>query len=155
MTSEAASNLFAQLTYRFFNYLDERRYADLVGMMKADAVWHRQGKHLRGHKEILAELESRSRTQHIRHVITNSFVDSASEGSVRAKAYMIAYRFDDGTARQAPLTIDGPLRLVLLSTDFVRESDGNWLIAEQSAVPEFEFRVAAPDPSQAPMGSAR
>ncbi len=75
MTLDAAPDTLAQLTYRFFYYLDERRFADLLRMMKPDAVWHRQGKHLEGHVEILAELESRSTTQRIRHVITNSFIE--------------------------------------------------------------------------------
>lgn len=141
MTPESSTDTLAQLTYRFFHYLDEHRFADLLGMMKPDAVWHRQGKHLRGHGEILAELESRPSTQRIRHVITNSFIDSASADTATVKAYMVAYRFDDGTVRQPPITIDGPLRMVLLSTRFVREDGGNWLIAEQSAVPEFVFRA--------------
>ena len=59
MTPESATDTLAQLTYRFFYFLDEHRFADLLGMMKADAVWHRQGKHLRGHGDILAELEGR------------------------------------------------------------------------------------------------
>ncbi len=142
MTSESVTDKLAQLTHRFYYYLDERRYADLVAMMKPDAVWHRQGKHPKGHREILAALEERSRTQRIRHVITNSFVDSSGDGSATVKGYMIAYRFDDGTVRQPPLTIDGPLSMLLMTTRFVREDDGKWLIAEQSAEPEFQFRAA-------------
>jgi hypothetical protein len=142
MSLESATDTLAQLTYRFFYCLDERRFADLLAMMKPDAVWHRQGKHLRGHDEILAELKSRSPTQRIRHVITNSFIDTADDRSATVKAYMVAYRFDDGTAPQPPVALDGPLRMVLLTTHFVREGDGKWLIAEQSAVPEFEFRAA-------------
>ena len=145
MTSESLSDTLAQLTYRFFYYLDERRYADLLALMNPDAVWDRQGKRLRGHKEILAALEGRSPTQRIRHVITNALIDASADGSATVKAYMIAYRFDDGAPPPLPpLTIDGPLSMSLLATRFVREGDGNWLIAEQSSVPEFQFRAALP-----------
>jgi len=142
MTLGGATDILAQLTYRFFYYLDERRFADLLRMMKPDAIWNRQGKHLRGHDEILAELESRSPTQRIRHVITNSFIDAADDRSATVRAYMVAYRFDDGAIPKPPITMDGPLRMVLLTTRFVRERDGEWLIAEQSAVPEFEFSTS-------------
>lgn len=143
MTPEHPADALAQLTYRFFYLLDEHRFADLLAMMKPDAIWHRQGKHLRGRREILTELEGRPSTQRIRHVITNSFVETESKDSATVKAYMVAYRFDDGTPRQPPITIDGPLRMVLLTTRFARESDGSWLISEQTAVPEFEFRGAS------------
>ena len=41
--------------------------------MREEAVWHRQGKVLKGHGEIRAALDERPRTQRIRHVVTNAF----------------------------------------------------------------------------------
>jgi SnoaL-like domain len=127
-----------QLTHRFYWYLDEMRYADLVAVMREDAVWHRQGKVLKGHAQVLAAMAERPRTQRIRHVITNAFLSESDERSATLIAYLTAYRFDDGSMRKPPVTIDGPFRLLLVSIRFVRDR-GEWRIAEQSTTPEFEF----------------
>ncbi len=142
MTLHPSSDSLAQLTYRFFYYLDEKRFDDLLAMMKPDALWHRHGKHLHGHAEILAELKSRSPTQRTRHVITNSFIDSQDERSATVRAYMLAYRFDNGKTPRPPVALAGPLRMVLMTTRFARSGDGRWLIEEQSAVPEIEFSAS-------------
>jgi SnoaL-like domain len=130
-----------QITHRFFYFLDERRYEDLLALMREDAVWHRQGKVLKGRAAILAALEERSRTQRIRHVITNVFLDKEDEKTASLIAYMTAYRFDNGSVTTGSVTIDGPFRFLLVRTQFVREA-GKWRIAEQAATPEFEFRSA-------------
>ena len=139
MPSESVFELCTQLTHRFFYYLDERRYEDLIGLMQPDAVWHRQGRALRGLDAVRAALNERSATQRIRHVVTNGFVEQADAQAATYVAYMIGYRYDDGTVREPPLTISGPLRMLLVRTRFVRQPDGRWLIGETSAVPEFEF----------------
>jgi hypothetical protein len=54
-------------------------------------------------------------------------------------AYMIGYRADEGVSRPPPQTIDGPLRFLVVETRFV-QADGRWWIADQRALPEFEFR---------------
>lgn len=108
--------------------------------MTPDAAWHRQGKTLRGHPEILAALEERSATQRIRHVVTNAFLDEADGEEMLLVAYMTAYRFDDGKPSSGPVLIDGPFRLSLVRTRFAR-SAGEWRIVELSLTAEFEFRA--------------
>jgi hypothetical protein len=39
-----------QVTHRFFYCLDEGRYGELLALMSPEAVWHRQGRILRGHR---------------------------------------------------------------------------------------------------------
>jgi hypothetical protein len=131
-----------QLTNRFFWYLDEFRYDELVELMHQDASWHRQGKLLRGRSHMLADLTERPRTQRIRHVVTNGFIDRIEGDTAHFIAYMIGYRADEGVAKPAPQTIDGPLRMLLIKSRFERR-DGRWLFAEQIAAPEFEFRAPA------------
>jgi hypothetical protein len=128
----------AQLTYRFYYLLDESRYAELVATFRDDGVWHRQGKTLKGHAQILAAMRERPPTQRTRHVISNAFLSEADTNSATLVAYMTAYRFDDGTVRQPPYPIEGPFRFNLLKIRFVREA-GAWRIAEQWGTPEFEF----------------
>ena len=69
-----------QITHRFYYYLDERRYADLVSLMREDCVWHRQGKVLKGHGMVMEALNQRPATQIIRHVITNTFLERKGPG---------------------------------------------------------------------------
>jgi hypothetical protein len=131
-----------QITHRFYYCLDEQRYDDLVALMRPDARWHRQGKVLDGHAAIRDALNERPRSQVIRHVITNTFVDGDSGNEATLNAYMTAYRFDDGTRRERPVTITGPFRMLLVRKRFVREA-GGWLIAESIGTVEFEFGVRA------------
>lgn len=132
-----------QTTHRFFWYLDEFRYDDLVALMLPEATWHRQGKILAGHAQIRAALDERPRSQRIRHVVSNAFIDRMDGDNVaHFICYMIGYRADEGVPKPAPQTIDGPLRLLLVRTRFERR-DGQWRLAEQIAAPEFDFRAPA------------
>ena len=130
-----------QTVLRFVDCLDEGDYAPLVSLMTGDAVWHRQGKTLRGHDEILAALHERSATQRIRHLVTNLLQRSETPTETSFTHYMTALRHDSGVAVQGPVTIVGAFRMSRVSTRLVR-AGGQWLIAEQAIVPEFEFRPA-------------
>jgi hypothetical protein len=132
---------FLQRTNRFFWCLDEFRYEELVSLMEPEATWHRQGKVLRGHAQVLAALSERPATMRIRHVITNLFVADATDDTADIVAYMTAYRHDDGTDRPMPRTIPGPFRVLLVKGKF-RRTGGQWLIAELAATNEFEFASA-------------
>jgi hypothetical protein len=126
------------LTHRFYYCLDESRYPELVAAFRNDGVWHRQGKTLTGHAQILAAMRERPSTLRTRHVITNHFLSESDANSATLIAYMTAFRFDDGTTRQGPYPIDGPFRFNLVKIRFAREG-GAWRIAEQWSEPEFEF----------------
>jgi len=128
--------VLSQLTHRFFWYLDEFRYQDLVDTMEPEARWHRQGKVLRGREEALAALEVRSRTQKIRHVMTNLQITSLSADEASTVGYMTVYKHDDGADAPLPRTIGGPSGFLLVRTSFRRHGD-QWLISEQAATPEF------------------
>ncbi len=144
------SNLYpelVQIVHEFFYDLDEMRYDALLGLMREDARWHRQGKTLQGHPQILAALEERSRTQRIRHLVTNAFVETSDDSQAVMLAYLIAYRFDDGTLRKPPLPISGPFRLLLVRTRFSRDGE-QWRIAEQRLDPQFEFTGSATTPAR-------
>jgi hypothetical protein len=139
MSQESLFETLVQITHRFYWCLDEFRYQDMLEMMREDCVWHRQGKVLKGRDQVHAALNERPASQRIRHLITNPFIAERTNNTARLTAYMIGYKADEGVKKPAPQTIDGPLRLLLL--DIVFEfSGGRWWIAEQKAVPEFEFR---------------
>jgi hypothetical protein len=135
-----------QLLHQLFYFLDESKYDQLVSLFEENGVWHRQGEVLSGHGQILRAMEKRPATQRIRHVITNSLIESQHDGVVHAVAYMTAYRFDDGTVHSGPVTIAQPFRLSVVRIA-MRQTQGIWKIAELSLQPEFEFA-----PSQALSG---
>jgi hypothetical protein len=134
----AALAELTQLLHEFFYRLDEFQYEELVALMEPDALWHRQGKVQRGAKESLAALAQRSRTQRIRHVITNVQLTELDASQARCVAYMTVYKHDDGVDAPAPRTIRGPSGFLLVSTHF-RRHDDRWLVAEMQAAPEFQI----------------
>jgi hypothetical protein len=127
-----------QLTHQLFYCLDESKYDQLVSLFEKNGIWHRQGEVLTGHEQILRAMAKRPSTQRIRHLITNSFIESQSQGLVNLVAYMTAYRFDDGTVRKGPVEISRPLRMSVVRAA-LRQTEGQWKIAEMSLTPEFEF----------------
>ncbi len=139
MAPETLFETLVQMTHRFYWYLDEFRYQDMIDMMREDGVWHRQGKVLRGREQVLEALNQRPATQRIRHVLTNPFIVDRRDNSVRMSAYMIAFKADEGVRQPAPQTIEGPSRMLLLDIVF-EYSGGRWWIVEQKGVPEFEIR---------------
>ncbi len=128
-----------QTILALFDHLDERRYDALLSLMAPQAVWHRQGQRLQGHAQILAALQQRSGTQRIRHLVTNLLQRSAAGDEAQFSHYMTALKFDDGRVQAGPVTISGPFRMSLVTTQLVR-LDGAWLVAEQAIVTEFEFQ---------------
>ena len=134
----AAQQELTQLLNAFFYHLDEFQYEALVALMEPDARWHRQGKIQRGAQESLAALEQRSRTQRIRHVITNVQITELDASEAKSVAYMTVYKHDDGVDAPPPRTIAGPAGFLLVSTHFRRHGD-RWLVAEMQATPEFQI----------------
>ena len=137
----AAQAELTQLLNEFFYHLDEFQYEALVALMETEALWHRQGRIQRGAKESLAALAQRSRTQRIRHVITNVQLTELDASEAKCIAYMTVYKHDDGVDAPPPRTIPGPSGFLLVSTHFRRHGD-RWLVAEMKATPEFQITPA-------------
>lgn len=122
---------------RFFNYFDQWRYDDMAALFAPDGVWHRQGKALRG-EAILAALNTRSRTQTVRHVITNIQVDIVDDTVADFVLYVTAYMHDTGTKPLSPPKIRAPYLLLVVPGALVKVGD-DWKIAHMSMNREFEF----------------
>ncbi|WP_233831697.1 hypothetical protein [Paraburkholderia sp. ZP32-5] len=155
----SASELEHTLT-QFFLHLDRSSYAALLALTHARFRWHRQGKILDGHTDVLAALNERPSTQRVVHVITNAVVEDATPASITLGAYMTAYRSGDGPPPDGPATIAGPLRLSRVTTRFEAQNKAHnkaqsetpneastdtcscasgWLITEQILTPLFSF----------------
>jgi hypothetical protein len=132
-----------QLIHQLFYFLDQSNYEPLVALFETQGILHRQGETLTGPTQIMQAMTKRPSTQRIRHVVSNSFVESQSAGLVHVAAYMVAYRFDDGSARTGPLTISRPFRMSVVRAA-LRQAQGTWKIAEMSFTTEFEFAGDTP-----------
>jgi hypothetical protein len=132
----------AQTLIRFFNYFDQWRYEDMADLFAPDGVWHRAGKSLSGKDVIVGELNKRSRTQTVRHVITNIQVDVTSEATAEILLYVTAYIHDSGVKATKPPKIQMPSLLLVVPGQMVKRDDG-WKIASMSMNREFEFGPAS------------
>ena len=126
-----------QVLTRFFNAFDQWRYDDMAAMFAPDGVWHRAGKPLKG-AAILEALNARSRTQTVRHVVTNIEVNVADASRADFILYVTAYMHDSGTKATKPPTIQSPYLLLVVPGTMVKVGD-DWKIASMSMNREFEF----------------
>ncbi len=115
-------------------HLDNRRYEALADMFTPQGRWLRQGRWLEGREAILCALESRPQNMRVRHVMSNILVARYEKNEAKVDAYMTAYRQLEG---QPPELFS----INLVDTIF-RRVDGQWLVAEQQMVREFEFSAA-------------
>lgn len=140
MSNDAGAMLpgCTQLIHQLFWFLDQSDYAPLVALFEPNGTWHRQGEVLCGAAQIMQAMTRRPATQRIRHVISNVFIESQAGGQVHCVAYMVAYRFDDGSVRTGPAQISRPFRLSVVRAA-LRQVQGAWKVAGMSLTPEFEF----------------
>ena len=128
----------AQVLTRFFNYFDQWRYDDMAELFTPDGVWHRAGKALDSRAAILEALNARSRTQTVRHVVTNVQIDVVDADHAEALLYITAYMHDSGVKVLTPPKIRAPYLVLVVPGWLVRVS-GAWKIASMSMNREFEF----------------
>jgi hypothetical protein len=126
-----------QLLTRFFNAFDAWRYDDMVAAFAPQGVWHRAGKALTG-GAILEALNARSRTQTVRHVVTNIEVDVTDAAAADFVLYVTAYMHDSGTKAMTPAKISSPYLLLVVPGRLVRVGE-DWKIASMQMNREFEF----------------
>lgn len=131
------SDEVVQLSQRLLaliSHLDNRRYEALADLFTPAGRWLRQGRWFEGRQAILGALESRPKDMRVRHVLTNILVTDFADGEARVDACMTAYRQLEG---QRPELFS----INRVDTVF-RRVDGQWRIAEQQMVREFEFTAA-------------
>ena len=127
-----------QLIHQLFYFLDQSDYERLVAMFSEIGILHRQGEVLHGSAQIMQAMCKRSETQQIRHVISNVFIESQTEAQVHVVAYMVAYRFDNGSVQTGPADISRPFRMSVVRAT-LQETQEVLKIAEMSFTTQFNF----------------
>lgn len=138
MTINAAQRLPAceQVMHELFYSLDEQQYDRLVTLFEDRGVWHRQGEILAGREDILLALGRRPATQRIRHIISNTFIESHSEEMINVVSYMTAYRFDNGVRQNGVAQISRPFKISVIRAAMRSE---NCKIIEMTMDTQFDF----------------
>ena len=128
----------SQVMHEMFHALDTANYERLVKTFVPDGTLLRQGELLQGRNQIMNAMQKRSTTQRIRHVISNTFIDSQALGLTHLVAYMTAYRFDDGTVHTEPVAISRPFRMSIVHAA-MRPVNDSWQFVALTFTPEFDF----------------
>ncbi len=113
----------------FFRHLDERHYDALAALLAPDAVWHRQGKVLKGPAEVHAALKQRSATMKIAHIITNLAFDEYEPECCKMRAYMLVVRHEASGELGGPSPLKGIESIRNMHVKMKRDAD-RWLITE-------------------------
>lgn len=140
MTTPAGALLpeCTQLIHQLFYFLDQSDYERLVALFRENGILQRQGEVLHGPAQIMQAMKKRSTTQQIRHVISNVFIESQSAAQVHVVAYMVAYRFDDGSVRTGPADICRPFRMSVVRAT-LQETQETLKIADMLFTTQFNF----------------
>jgi SnoaL-like domain len=123
--------------YRFFLYLDERRYDDLCALMAPNGVWYRQGKALRGPVEVLEALKLRPAGATTRHLITNVIVDMIDDTHAQATHYLAVFFHGAEKPPSLPVPIELPRHISIFREEFTRTTSDGWRVAAMSEIPTF------------------
>ena len=123
---------------QFYHSFDEWDYEAMLQLCTPDCLWHRSGKDLYGHEAILQELQKRTTTQVVRHVLTNILVHAHGAERASLKCLMTAYRYDDGIKPVSAPLIERPILLLVVTADLVPRKE-QWVIHRQIMRREFRF----------------
>jgi len=119
----------------FFRCLDECNYPGLLARMHPEGVWLRQGKQLKGERQIMEAMHARSETLRVCHILTNVTVDVHSEsGRASLFGYLLVFRHDDGKKHKGPAPLGGPSSINACNAEF-RPIDGDWRIFRIENIP--------------------
>lgn len=117
---------FEKISNQFFHGLDARDNEAVAALMARDGVWMRQGTALRGPDAVKAALEKRDPSRHTAHLVSNLWVEHATETTARVRFYMMAFE----------IRSDAPTPQMLGVRDSVDElvlEDGQWRIARKES----------------------
>jgi ketosteroid isomerase-like protein len=116
-----------RLLVRLFHCLDARDYEGVADCFAEDSLWLRQGKELRGPKQVLQALQQRTPTIHVHHILASIDVKLVEPAQAKSIAYMLVYRSDTGKPPQFPISASGP-ELVAVCTGELRRGTGGWKV---------------------------
>ncbi len=114
----------SQLLLKFYGYLDEKRYDDLVALFAPDGAWVRLGKELAGPAAILEAMKEREDWM-TAHLVSNIRVEIIGPDRADTTQYITLYRHEGFDAAAGPGPVVLPLGILRHKDQLVRMG-GEW-----------------------------
>lgn len=111
-----------QQVLKFYRYLDEKRYDDLVELFAEDGAWVRLNVELTGKERIREAMRERDDWL-TAHLVTNISVDIINENRVETTQYITLYRHEGWDESRGPAPVVLPLGVLRHRDQLVRIDD--------------------------------
>lgn len=112
-----------RLATAFHVHIDAFEHDAVLGLFAEDAVWvHPMVGTLRGHAEIKAYLDGKTRKPTAMHITSNILIEVADENHAKGRVYYTFYY--DGEGRD-PAPLSGPMAVGQYRDEYVR-TDAGW-----------------------------
>ena len=112
----------ARLATAFHVHIDAFEHEEILALFAPDAEWiHPMAGRLKGHDQIRAYLDSKSRKPTAQHITTNILIEVVDENHARGRCYYTFYY--DGEGRD-PAPLNGPMAVGQYRDEYVRTPDG-------------------------------
>lgn len=123
-------NTIAAVVYRFFAGLDTRNHTASAALMARNGIWNRQGTELVGPDAVLAALEKRDPKRQTAHIVTNLWIEDATDSTACVRFYMSAYETQTGADGKpgAPQFLG-----VRACVDELVKEEGQWRIRSKTS----------------------
>ena len=132
MTSSMLDQLAcAQVLGRLFHRLDSFDYPGVAAQFSESCEWHRQGKVLKSHADIIAALQLRPKHLFVQHILHDVVCDPIDDTRMSGFAYMSVFRKEFDSPPQIPLPAERPDMLISWKAEFERQGD-KWRITHLS-----------------------
>jgi hypothetical protein len=132
MTSSMLDQLAcAKVLGRLFHRLDSFDYPGVAAQFSESCEWHRQGKVLRSHADIIAALQLRPKHLFVQHILHDVVCDPIDDTRMSGFAYMSVFRKEFDSPPQIPLPAERPDMLISWKAEFERQGD-QWRITHLS-----------------------
>ena len=132
MTSTTLDQLAcAQVLGRLFHRLDTFDFNGVAAQFSESCEWHRQGKVLRSHADIIAALKLRPQHLFVQHILHEVVCDPVGADTMSGFAYMSVFRKEFDRPPTIPLPAERPDMLISWNAEFAREGP-NWRIKRLS-----------------------
>ena len=111
-----------QLVLKFYRYLDEKRYEDLVEIFDEDGVWVRLGTELAGKAQIREAMRERDDWL-TAHLVTNVCIDLIDADHAETTQYITLSRHEGWSPSMGPAEVVLPLGILRHRDQLVRVND--------------------------------
>ncbi|MGD9942167.1 MAG: nuclear transport factor 2 family protein [Burkholderiaceae bacterium] len=128
---------------RLYAALDARAYDEVAGCFHPQGEWHRQGKLLYGHGEIVQALQQRSPTLVVHHLYGNCLFMPGTAGSVAVQYLLTVFQLESQDTA-ADRRIANPPQIGFCDAQLTRVGAGWRILSMKARTPTFTAVLTPP-----------